>query len=53
MTAPVTGAYFCFVGQYLRVDSGESAEVLFHKNDTQQNSMRPMVAVYKKKHTVI
>ena len=39
MTAPVTGAYFCFVGQYLRVDSGESAEVLFHNNDTQQNSL--------------
>ena len=39
MTAPVTGAYFCFVSQYMRVDSAEAGEVLFHKNDSALNTL--------------
>ena len=40
MTAPITGAYLCFVALYMRVDAnGEAAECMFHKNDTQQNSL--------------
>ena len=40
MTAPITGAYLCFVALYMRVDANnEAAECMFHINDTQQSSL--------------
>ena len=45
MTAPITGAYYCFVNLYMRVNAnGEAAECLFHKNDTQQNTLNRLNA---------